>query len=174
MPSWLTFNAGTGEMTGTPMATGTYPVELSVSDGQTSTTQSFDIVVSAGGHSGYAAWAGMNGVVGSMLDDDGDGRVNLYEYALNGIPTNAGNAGVTPTFVSTGDAFQYRHLQRNDDANLTYAVERTTNLVSGDWGTDGITILGTNDIGGAYDEVSHEISAGSSSLYIRLNISSPE
>jgi hypothetical protein len=47
LPSWLTFNAGTHLLSGTPDYTqvGSFPVVLAVSDGYDETTQSFTIVV---------------------------------------------------------------------------------------------------------------------------------
>ncbi|TLX75581.1 glycosyl hydrolase family protein [Labilibacter sediminis] len=46
VPSWLTFDPATAVLSGTPTATGTYPVVISVTDGTDTIEQSYSIVVS--------------------------------------------------------------------------------------------------------------------------------
>ena len=78
---------------------------------------------------------------GPAGDHDEDDRENLYEYALNGDPVKASSPGVEPTFEKADGAFRYTHLLRNDDPNLIYQVERSTNLVSGGWNPAGSETL---------------------------------
>jgi len=127
-----------------------------------------------GGGSSYDFWASANGVTGTITDDDdGDGRDNLYEYALNGNPTNGLDAGTAPALVKAGDSFEYTHLQRNDDPNLYYTVQTCTNLVLGSWTDSGSAPLGTNITGGVYDEVTNSIPTTTPQSYIRLKITNP-
>jgi hypothetical protein len=108
-------------------------------------------------------------------DYDSDLRNNFYEYALNGDPTNQLNGGVDPTLESLNDSLVYIHLQRNDDPNLIYQVETSTNLVTGVWTNTGYAVLGTNSMGGGtfYDEVTNGIPVDVDEKFIRLKIMNP-
>ncbi len=122
----------------------------------------------------YETWAGGWGVdIGSETNDyDNDSAGNLAEYALNGDPTNSLDAGVYPVFVQAAGAFDYIHLQRNDDTNLAYLVETCTNLISGVWTNAGYAVLGTNSMGGGayYNEVTNGIPADADESFVRLKI----
>lgn len=120
---------------------------------------------------GYGTWAASFGVdLGAPTNDyDGDSRNNLYEYALNGNPTNRLSEGIEPSLMWVGDQLHYVYLRRNDDTNIVYSVQATTNLVSGVWTTDGINAV-TNVTGAVYDEVTHRVSTTNQNLYLRLRI----
>ncbi|MCU0857451.1 MAG: NBR1-Ig-like domain-containing protein [Pontiellaceae bacterium] len=110
--------------------------------------------------SGYAAWAATNGITGGPTDDDdGDGLNNFSEYAVR----------EKPAFIKSGDTFDYIYLQRNDDPNLIYSVETTTNLLSEVWINTGGTAQ-TNVIGGSYDEITRTIPLDHPMAYLRLKI----
>jgi len=178
IPSWLTLVELDGDvsmLTGVPESAnvGSHPVTLQVSDGQNSTNQSFSISVSAATFDpGYDAWANSSGAGAATADADGDGRNNLYEYALNGDPDNSGNKGVDPIVVKEGAAVKFIHQKRNDDANLVYTVELTTNLVTGTWASGGTSVIGTDVQGGGtfYDVVTNSVPATDPQSYIRLKI----
>ncbi|MCU0857057.1 MAG: hypothetical protein MUC65_01460 [Pontiellaceae bacterium] len=106
-------------------------------------------------------------------DLDGDGRGNLYEYALQGDPENELDNGVAPIFVKQGNHFTYNHLQRKDDPALTYHVQTCTNLMSGVWTNTGFSVLSTNPVNEQYDEVSYNIPITTAPFYLRLNLSIP-
>ena len=126
---------------------------------------------------GYDAWALGWGVDigGSTNDYDSDLWNNFHEYALNGDPTNRLNTGEDPSLWNAGGSLLYIHLQRNDNTNLVYQVETSTNLVSGSWTNAGYTVLGTNAMGGGmfYDEVSNGIPTLDGKKFIQLNIFNP-
>ena len=67
----------------------------------------------------------------------------------------------------------YAPLRRNDDTNLVYFVESSTNLLSAVWTNAGYTVTGTNMIGGAYDEVFYRNLVNAAEAHIRLKIHSP-
>jgi hypothetical protein len=121
---------------------------------------------------GYALWA--NGWVvdiGANTNDfDGDGLLNLAEYALGGNPTNALDRGTAPTFGFDGTAMVYLYPQRSDDASLTYTVKTTEDLVDGVWTNTGYTVAGTNVTGGALDYVTNTVTVTDPQLFIQLEI----
>jgi fibronectin type 3 domain-containing protein len=127
---------------------------------------------SAPGLEGYALWASGWGVdIGASTNDfDSDGLSNLYEYGMDGNPTN----GLVPTnrftFTASGNGFIYVHPKRSDDTNILYRVETTTNLVSGSWMNDGYTVVGTNVTGGTLDFVTNNVHSVADETFIRLKI----
>ncbi|MBM4152038.1 MAG: hypothetical protein FJ220_00760, partial [Kiritimatiellaceae bacterium] len=169
-PAWLGFDTGSGVLSGTPSSTngGSHAVSLQVSDGSLSVTQNFTIVVV----SSYSGWAGEQGEsIGEPEDDhDTDGRNNLYEYALNGDPTDDQNNGTDPGLVQSGSTMEYSHLKRRNDPTLSYIVQTRTNLLSGSWMVVGHTVLGTNSYNADYDRVRYSISTINDASYIRLMI----
>jgi hypothetical protein len=104
-------------------------------------------------------------------DYDLDGAINWYEYVMNGDPTNPVVQGVDPTFVDVGGGtFQYTHVIRNDDPDLVYSVKTTTDLLV-PWGDTGSFVLGTNETGGAYDEVINSIPVVEDETFVKLEVS---
>jgi hypothetical protein len=174
VPSWLSFNAGNRLLSGKPTGAhvGAYPVTLRVSDGSSAIDQSFSIQVMP--IAGYDAWASQqSAVIGPPgLDYDGDLRNNLYEYALNGIPTDPLSKGAEPTFVLAGNTFKYIHLQRRNATDLTYRVESTTNLFAGTW-TNSMVVAETNLTGGSYDVITHNLTIQHPQSFFRLQIIRP-
>ena len=174
VPSWLSFNAGSRVLFGKPTGAnvGSHPVTLRVSDGFSASEQSFSIQVIP--VSGYDAWASQqSAAIGAPeVDYDGDLRNNLYEYALNGNPTDPLNKGLEPTFMWVGNTFKYVHLQRRNAPDLTYRVEITTNLFSGAW-TNPVVGAETNITGGAYDVITNNLAIQRPQCFIRLKITKP-
>jgi arylsulfatase A-like enzyme len=174
VPAWLSFNAGNRVLSGTPTIAnvGSHPVTLRVSDGLSANDQSFTVQVVP--VFGYDAWASQqSAVIGAPDDDyDNDSRNNLYEYALNGNPTDPLNQGVEPAFKLVGDIFQYVHLQRRNAPDLTYRVETTTNLLSSAWTNAGFSAA-TNITGGTFDVITNSLTIQHPQCYIRLKITQP-
>jgi len=174
IPSWLSFNAGSQLLSGKPTGanTGSHPVTLRVSDGLSAIDQSFSIQVTP--VAGYDVWASQqSAVIGPPeLDYDGDLRNNLYEYALNGIPTDPLDKGTDPTFMLSGNTFKYIHLQRRNATDLTYRVESTTNLFTGTW-TNQVVVAETNITGGSYDVITNNLTIQHPQSFLRLKITRP-
>jgi hypothetical protein len=124
---------------------------------------------------GYNSWASAWGVsIGSTTNDyDGDLLSNLGEYALNGNPTNHLDTGSKPALSKVGGEPFYVFPQRNDDTNLIYLVETSTNLGSGVWTNAGYSVTGTNVTGGAYDQVTNKIFTAAPATFIRLKLTYP-
>ncbi|MEA2068552.1 MAG: LamG-like jellyroll fold domain-containing protein, partial [Verrucomicrobiota bacterium] len=127
---------------------------------------------------GYPAWVDGWGVdLGAETDDfDGDGLLNIAEYAFGGDPTNTSNSGTFPTFgiVDAGGgshAFNYVHPQLSDpDSELAYHLLLSTNLMDTAWANAGYSILGTNVTGGSLNFVTNAIDAADREKFIRLMV----
>lgn len=113
LPSWLTMNTPTAvgcihtkaTVSGTPTATGQYPVVLEVSDGAKTTTLSYTIIIDdafAGNwelvgmenftdsYSNYGIVADKNGTLYTLIEDD-NGNTNVFQKTSGGNWTNYGN-----------------------------------------------------------------------------------
>ncbi|MBM4152483.1 MAG: carbohydrate-binding protein, partial [Kiritimatiellaceae bacterium] len=172
VPSWLSFNTNSGVLSGTPTGAdvGNHPVVLSVRNGSLSVTQSFTIAVTSIPLANrYAEWAAVEGVGAPNEDDDHDGRSNFYEYTLFGSPMNTNNLGIEPTAEKVANELEYKHWMRNDDSNLIYTVQMTTNLLFDGWTNAGIPaeIVGTN---GPYHQLKYRIPMQTPGSYIRLKV----
>lgn len=114
-------------------APGTYRFRLTASEGGTLLTGETTVAVD----DTYPDWALRNTLTtGVSEDEDGDGIVNLLEYALNLDP----NQSDRPTLYRISDGqFRYtRYLRKSD---LTYAIEDSPDLE--DWEERTETILST-------------------------------
>jgi hypothetical protein len=175
VPAWLSFNPVSRVLSGTPTAVnvGSHPVTLRVSDGAAASDQSFSIEVIPV-VAGYDAWAEQQSeVIGPPNDDyDDDLRSNLYEYALNGNPTDPLDKGVEPTFMLVGNSLKYIHVQRRNAPDLIYSVETATNFFSEGWAISGASAE-TNIAGGAYDVITNSLTISHPQCYIRLKITKP-
>jgi len=78
LPVGLSINSVTRQITGTPVAVGTYPVTLFVSDGLATVSRTLTWTVTAG------AVTTVDSVMRSSADFDGDGRSDMWRYELTG------------------------------------------------------------------------------------------
>ncbi len=129
----------------------------------------------------YQVWsdgyglAGTNALMGA--NPDGDALNNLAEYALGGSPTNGTvAAGILPSMGAVnGSVLEYIHRRRTNhvELGLSYWVERNTNLVSGTWTTNGVSISGTAPAETGFETVTNEISTSAEDeQFVRLKIES--
>ena len=79
-------------------------------------------------------------------DPDGDGIINIWEYAHLLDPKFYNFSG-TPTGGVTDARLQLIYRQNKNAIDLTFVVEACTNLVVGDWTTNDITELNRVDNG---------------------------
>ncbi len=127
----------------------------------------------------FDQWMVNHKVVGALVDSDADGLDNLSEFALGGNPTNADAAAILPVFGIVPDLgtnwLEYVYRRRNDyiDRGLDYAIETTTNLISNDWNTNGVTEIGTALIDEEFDSVTNRVSTEEhAGQFLRLKVES--
>jgi len=80
--------------------------------------------------------------------------------------------GGDPILRYSGGELLYIYHRRNDDSNLVYQVETSTNLVSNVWTSTGYTVQGIHEFGGGmyYDAVTNLLSREWRKQFIRLII----
>lgn len=90
-------------------------------------------------------WITGFGLTGSRAelgaDPDGDGEVNLVEYALGGNPTNAtGKLGLSVSTMSTNGTnwLRFAYRARTNDAALVIQPVFKVNLAETNWNTNGV------------------------------------
>jgi hypothetical protein len=131
-----------------------------------------DVFFDAVGAGSFAEWALDEGISQTTpgYDLDGDGLVNLAEFAMGGDPADAASTGHPVAFEKVGSNFHYVHPRRKDAA-LTYVVETRTNLVSGVWTNSGYIVLPDTGIYDAeYDAVTNEVPVDGNQTFIRLRV----
>jgi hypothetical protein len=121
------------------------------------------------GQSAYSVWAAALGLTDAQTnltaDVDGDGFNNLFEYTLNGDPTDDSSHG-SPVFDA--DAGTYSYTMRTDDDALTVTVLETTDLVFGTWTTN--TSVSATTVDEAHDAMVNSVETSDSTKFIRLII----
>ncbi|WP_372807027.1 hypothetical protein [Pontiella sp.] len=105
-----------------------------------------------------------------MDDQDLDGLINLYEYGLNGNPTNGFVDADRPAFGPGAGGLEYVHARRNDDAKLVYRLSLSPSLDYPAWENLGYAAVGTNETGGVYDYVTNLIDTTDRAKFIKLEI----
>ncbi len=114
----------------------------------------------------WAAGFGLSGPAALRAEDpDGDGLGNLMEYALGSDPTFGNGAGFFFPELRTVTAanpleMEYLYTRRSNAAvcGLLYVVEKSTNLVSGAWSTNGVIETGAGGVDGYFESVTNRIS----------------
>lgn len=133
-PGTVTFaNAGLTNTTATFSLPGAYTLRLTASD--TVSSASDDVVINVA--DSYSAWEARHWAGGATADPDGDGRVNLLEYALGSNPWVADVAG-EPTVGVAGDRLTVTYTKIRAATDLRYIPQASDNLAGG-WDSAGIT-----------------------------------
>ncbi|NBV97093.1 MAG: hypothetical protein EBT30_06030 [Verrucomicrobia bacterium] len=130
----------------TPAAgqTGSANVTVTVSDGLATDTETFKVTVAAA-QTPFQSWGSAYGLSGTSAeagaDPDGDGLVNLAEYALGGNPTNAaGGLGPTVSTTNTNGTnwLRFAYRARTNDGGLVIQPEFKVSLTETNWSTNGV------------------------------------
>ena len=121
----------------------------------------------------YQVWTEAHGLRGAAAavdaDPDFDQINNLLEYGLGGVPTNGTPEGILPTF---GDGLEYVYRRRADADlhGLEYRLVATTNLISGSWTTNGISVVGVAGIDSAFESVTNTVTADDPQKFLHLQV----
>lgn len=115
-----------------------------------------------------------NALNGGALDDfEGDGLVNLLEFAFGSNPTVDDAASVAPGYGISSDTFEYVYRRRQDAGarNLIYSPEQAANLLSDDWKAEGLVEVGSAFVDADIEMVTNHCSmAGTTNGFFRLNV----
>ena len=69
----------------------------------------------------------------SGFDYDGDGLVNLLEYALGGNPKRQDSADIEPIIVKSASNLQLSFVCSDTKSDISYIVQATSNMLEGAW-----------------------------------------
>ncbi len=135
------------------------------------------VVLAAGPSGALAAWRqtyfGTSINAGNAADDadpDGDGLPNLFEYAIGTIPTSAN--GTNPVVQSVANNHLRITFPRRADPAITYIVEATNSLATGNWSPIWSSTGVANQPGNVTVTDTVDITT-QPSRYLRLRVTSP-
>jgi endoglucanase len=112
-----------------------------------------------------------NGPAANTADPDGDGQLNLVEYALDGDPLNAASTP-RPQVTLTVTRVILSYLRAH--ADLTYTVETSPSLVPAAWTTAGVIQDTTTPVGGiAQAAIVRSSAATAQFLRLKISVSPP-
>lgn len=117
LPPGLTLNATTGEVGGTPTASGVYDVTVSATNSLTTVERAFELTVFAPTWENWRSVRFTSGELtnvalsGAEADPDGDGVANLLEYLMGGDPRTADLEPPTITISDGRMSLVYQRLR---------------------------------------------------------------
>ncbi len=85
---------------------------------------------SDGGSTLYDLWATSKSVGARTADDDNDGKTNEYEYYFGLDPTGSDDTTQSPKITENSGNPAVEHTARTDNPAVTYAVEKSDDLVN--------------------------------------------
>jgi hypothetical protein len=121
----------------------------------------------------YATWASALNWQGAnssaTADPDGDGLSNLLEYATGHQPLTPDSHGATTLGTSTDGLRLKFSFNRIADTTLTYVVEATNDLATGDW-TPIFTSTGAENMVGAVTVEDTDLISAHPRRFLRLAV----
>jgi hypothetical protein len=113
----------------------------------------------------FRAWANLNnvengpdGVGDKTADEDGDGLVNLLEFAIGENPLSGVDRENLPSLGSNHDGMYFEYPRRlAADSGIIYQAQFTDNLASGDWANWIAPDASTDPINAEFEKVIHPI-----------------
>ena len=122
-----------------------------------------------------AAELGNSAVSGDNADPDGDGIVNLMEYALGLDPKAAGRAGlptVSRTIVESSSYLTLTYTKVKADTDLTYLVEVSGDLQTWNGGSAYTTDISTVDQGTTQQVTTRDLTPAAAGVrrFMRLRV----
>ena len=104
-------------------------------------------------------------------DPDGDGYVNLFEYALGGNPNQPNDVGVLPEMESAVDGIDFVYNRRRDPAThgIRYTIETTPSLQPSSWASSDLVETDIAIIDAEFELVTNRVTTtGKTNEFIRL------
>jgi hypothetical protein len=136
LPSGLSVNTASGEITGTPSIAGTFNVTISASNAGGTDSEPLLLNISTGG--GFTTW--LNGAPTNAA--------NVLKYAIGGASSPTATDGTSSITTLTTNALSITAIVRTNDPNLAVFGESLTNLTVAPWFTNGVTKTIPGDQGG--------------------------
>jgi arylsulfatase A-like enzyme len=186
-PGWLSINPSTGALSGTPTKADPYYnlVRLQVSDGSSTSAYSVPLLIPDTNNISLDDWKYVHGIEGvpNNGDTDGDGEVDILEYAFGGDPGASDHVEMPAISVDrVNNVVTFKHLRRKlsglasngSAATFTYA-SKVSDDFSG-WSPASITNTVTVDLGDGFEEVTLTLNlnlAVTSKKFVRLELSNP-
>ncbi|MEY2911046.1 MAG: Leukotoxin [Cyanobacteriota bacterium] len=146
LPAWLSFNANTRTLSGTPSSTGTFTIAVQASDGVGNVSTNFSINVAAAtvsqnlssSNTGQTITASAGSEVATYTTGSGDDTINAS--ARTGVVTVYANAGNDNIWGGTGNDFLYG-AAGNDTLSGGLGADRlygedNNDILKGDAGND--------------------------------------
>jgi len=176
-PAWLTIDATTGVVTGTPSDAGDYIIKIERTNSLGDlVSQSFTISVSNTSNGmTFSTWASNNRLIGDdallLSDPDRDGRLNLLEFYMGSNPSSSVDSPIVAT--ATGTTFSMTYQRAKDLANISAVVEWTTDLSLANWNTNDVNEIVQDRL--SYEQVTVTVTnpKGSTKMFMRLRVTQP-
>jgi len=176
-PAWLTIDASTGVVTGTPPITGDFSIKIERTNSLGDlVSQSFSIsVLNASNGMTFSTWVSNNRLIGDdallLSDPDRDGRLNLLEFYMGSNPSSSVDSPIVAT--ATGTTFSMTYQRAKDLANISAVVEWTTDLSLANWNTNDVTEIIQDRP--SYEQVTATVTnpTGSTKMFMRLKLTQP-
>jgi hypothetical protein len=174
-PAWLTIDASTGVITGTPPSTGDFTIEIERTNSLGDlVSQSFSIsVLNASNGMTFSTWASNNSLIDDdalpLSDPDRDGRSNLLEFYMASNPSSSVDSPIVAT--ATGATLSMTYQRAKGLANISAVVEWTTDLSLANWNTNDVSVQDK----GSYEEVTATVTnaPGETKKFMRLRVTTP-
>jgi hypothetical protein len=179
-PPWLSINANTGLLSGTPDAAGAFTISLERYNSLNETAaQTFQLAVSSSAPDGFASWiasyAGLSDTSTSG-DPDNDGIANLMEYFM-GLPPNTNSASgiiLSNNLSASPPTLSLIYNRSKNITGVTGGVVWSSALTNANsWTTNGVTESSVNK--GSHDEVTATVTnaPGETLKFLRLRVTQP-
>jgi len=179
-PSWLSINATTGLLSGTPDTPGTFTITIERYNSLSETAaQSFQLTISSSNANGFASWiAGYPGLsdTSALGDPDKDGIANIVEYYMGLQPDTHGSTGIVLSNGLAGSppTLSMIYSRSNGVSGVAGSVVWSSELGNpASWSTNGVVETAVDK--GAYEEVTATVTnaPGESQKFLRLRVTQP-